>query len=58
MNIGKIKEETLAVSRILLRHKDLTTTFPLYLLINAKQGQNDVQISKTFWMNLGRILAK
>ena len=58
MNIGKIKEETLAINRILLRHKDLTTTFSLYLLINAKQGQNDAQISKTFWVNLGRILAK
>jgi len=58
MNICKIKEETLAVSRILLRHKDLTTAFPLYLLIDAKQGQNDAQISKTFWMNLRQMFAK
>jgi hypothetical protein len=58
MSIGKIKEETLAVSRILLRHKDLTTTFSLYLLINAKQGQNDAKVSKTFWVNFGRIPAK
>lgn len=48
MNIGKIKEETLTVNRILLRHKDLTTTFLLYLLIDAKQGQNDAKVSKTF----------
>mgnify|MGYP000451383051 CR=1 FL=1 len=47
MNIGKIKEETLAINRILLRHKDLATTFPFYLLINAKQGQNDVQVSES-----------
>lgn len=54
MNIGKIKEETLAINRILLRHKDLNTTIP----INAKQGQNDAKVSKTFWVNFGRILAK
>lgn len=43
MSIGKIKEETLAISRILLRHKDLNTTIP----INAKQGQNDVKVSES-----------
>jgi len=48
MNIGKIKEETLAINHILLRHKDLTTTFPLYLSINVKQGQNDAKVAKTF----------
>ena len=58
MNIGKNKEESLAINRILLRHKDLTTTFPLYLSINAKQGQNDAKVSETFWVNSGRILAK
>ena len=58
MNIGKIKEETLAINLILLRQKDLTITLLLYLLIDAKQGQNDAQISKTFWMNLGQMFAK